>query len=169
MDAAAASQAFVVTKGHRRFTSSGQAPAVWLACTRPAYQRRLCRRHRMTAALARLGQQAHGVSVRGRAVRPLYGSCAVDHPAQCSNLHISASACLLLAVAVPADLGIAGRQTDGRAGDQQRWVRIVSSWVHLPLSYRLPCPQVKAYRTRLPNPSEPMWCQCPLPGAGGFR
>ncbi len=50
-------------------------------------------------------------------------------PAQGSNLHISASACLLLAVAVPADLGIAGHQTDGRAGDQGHWVRIVSSWV----------------------------------------
>src|SRR6266508_1534192 len=52
--------------------------------------------------------------------------------AQGSNLHISASACLLLAVAVPADLGIAGHQTDGRAGDQGRWVRIVSSWVRPP-------------------------------------
>ena len=36
---------------------------------------------------------------------------------------------LQLAVAVPCNPGLAGCQTDRRAGDQRVWVRIVSGWV----------------------------------------
>src|SRR6266542_6561210 len=39
---------------------------------------------------------------------------------------------LQLAVAVPGNPGLAGCQTDRRAGDQRVWVRIVSGWVHIP-------------------------------------
>jgi hypothetical protein len=54
-----------------------------------------------------------------------------------------------------------------------RTARLVRIWSvpcpgHLLLCYRLPCPQVTAYRALLLDPSEPMWCRCPLPGAVRF-
>jgi hypothetical protein len=50
-----------------------------------------------------------------------------------------------------------------------RTARLVRIWSvpcpgHLLLCYRLPCPQVTAYRALLLDPSEPMWCRCPSLG-----